>query len=100
MAVKPYKVTKEINGKEYTAQFVSAATTYDAIDESTMSNGVRSERKYAEFILSNVIVNPKGLTLDDFENTTESGEVVSFGAEVMQGNLKPAEEDKKKTTKE
>ena len=97
---KAYKVTKEINGKEYTAQFVSAATAYDALDASVGENG-RSERKYAEFILENVIVNPKNLTLDDFANFAEVTKVTAFGADVMQGNIKPEEEEKeeKKTTK-
>ena len=93
---KAYKVTKEINGIEYTAQFVSAATTYDAIDASTQDNGVRSERKYAEFILEHVIVEPKNLTLDDFADTKHSGAVIAFGADVMQGNLKPEETGEEK----
>ena len=97
--VNSYKVTKEIFGVKYTAQFVSAATAYDAIDASTMANGARSERKYAEFILEHVIVEPK-MKLEDFKNTTISGEVISFGQAVMQGELEDKADKEKKSKAE
>ena len=96
---KNYKITKVIDGKEYTAQFVGASTGYDALDASMNDNGTRSERKYAEYILDNVIVEPKGLTIDDFEDFATANKVTAFGAEVMQGKLKPKKEDKEDKAK-
>lgn len=93
---KSYKVTKEINGKKYTAQFVGASTAYDALDASATDNGSRSERKYAEYILEHVIVEPAKLGIDDFDDFAEASQVTAFGAEVMQGKLKPEAEDKAK----
>ena len=39
-------------------------------------------------IVKNVIVEPKGLDVDDFDSMEEFNEVVTFGREVMQGKFR------------
>ena len=91
---KFYTATKEINGKKYTAQFNGLSCALRAVDspyiEGTNNTSVE---KMADYIFQNVIVEPKGLTIDDFESMEEFNEVVSFGRDVMQGKFRP-EEDK------
>lgn len=91
---KFYTATKEINGKKYTAQFNGLSCALRAVD-STYIDGTNntSVEKMADYIFQNVIVEPKGLTIDDFESMEEFNEVVSFGRDVMQGKFRP-EEDK------
>ena len=91
---KFYTSTKEINGKKYTAQFNGLSCALRAVD-STYIEGTNntSVEKMADYIFQNVIVEPKGLTIDDFESMEEFNEVVSFGRDVMQGKFRP-EEDK------
>ena len=91
---KFYTATKEINGKKYTAQFNGLSCALRAVD-STYIAGTNntSVEKMADYIFQNVIVEPKGLTIDDFESMEEFNEVVSFGRDVMQGKFRP-EEDK------
>ena len=91
---KFYTATKEINGKKYTAQFNGLSCALRAVD-STYIEGTNntSVEKMADYIFQNVIVEPKGLTIDDFESMEEFNEVVSFGRDVMQGKFRP-EEDK------
>ena len=91
---KFYTATKEINGKKYTAQFNGLSCALRAVD-STYIEGTNntSVEKMADYIFQNVIVEPKGLTIDDFESMEDFNEVVSFGRDVMQGKFRP-EEDK------
>ena len=90
---KFYTATKEINGKKYTAQFNGLSCALRAVD-STYIEGTNntSVEKMADYIFQNVIVEPKGLTIDDFESMEEFNEVVSFGRDVMQGKFRPEEE--------
>ena len=89
---KFYTATKEINGKKYTAQFNGLSCALRAVD-STYIEGTNntSVEKMADYIFKNVIVEPKGLTIDDFESMEEFNEVVSFGRDVMQGKFRPEE---------
>ena len=91
---KFYTATKEINGKKYTAQFNGLSCALRAVD-STYIEGTNntSVEKMADYIFQNVIVEPKGLTIDDFESMEEFNDAVSFGRDVMQGKFRP-EEDK------
>ncbi len=92
---KYYQVKKTINGKEYTAQFNGISAALDAVDNSYVEDtGNTSLAKMSKYVFDNVIVIPKNLTPDDFDNMREFSEVVAFGREVMQGNIKP-DEDKK-----
>ena len=88
MAKKPYTVKKDINGKEYIAQFNGISEAVKALDEWRKDNENISISKMSEYILEHVIVEPKGLTMDDFDSMDELNEVVAFGREVLQGNFR------------
>lgn len=95
MANKFYTVEKEINGKKYTAQFNGLSCALKAVDQSYIEGTSNtSVEKLAEYIFANVIVEPKGLDIDDFESMEEFNEVVTFGREVMQGKFRDKATDK------
>lgn len=98
MANKFYTVNKTINGKDYTAQFNGLSCALRAVDQSyiegTQNTSIEALSKY---IFENVIVEPKGLSIDDFDTIEEFNEVVNFGREVMQGKFR--EEANKAATK-
>ena len=89
---KFYTVEKEINGKKYTAQFNGISAAIEAMDNSYMDDSSNvSMKKLSKYIFENVIVEPKGLTPDDFDNLDEWSEVIGWAREVMQGNFRPEE---------
>ena len=91
---KFYTATKETNAKKYRAQFNGLSCALRAVDSAYIEGtNNTSVEKMADYIFQNVIVEPKGLTIDDFESMEEFNEVVSFGRDVMQGKFRP-EEDK------
>lgn len=98
MANKFYSKTKEINGVKYTAQFNGLSAALKAIDNSYVGDNSKniSIYKMASYIFDNVIVEPAGLTVDDFDSFEELNEVVRWGMEVMQGKFR--DEDKKPAT--
>ena len=59
-------------------------------------SGNISLAKLSKYLFENVIVEPKGLTSDDFESLEEFNEVVAFAREVMQGNFRDKQD--KETT--
>ncbi len=67
MAFTPYQVEKKINGTTYIAQFNGISAYNKAIDSSYISETSpnTSNEKLAEYLLKNVIVEPR-LKLDDF----------------------------------
>ena len=86
---KFYTVTKNINGTDYVAQFSGLSSALKAVDQSYIDGSQNtSVEKMAKYIFENVIVEPKGLTIDDFESLDEFNAVVGFGREVMQGNFR------------
>ena len=89
MAVKSYTVKKEINGKEYVAQFAGVSVALKAVDASYIegTNNTSTE-KVAQYLFDNIIVEPKNLTPDDFETVKEFNEVVAFARKVMQGEFR------------
>jgi len=91
---KFYTREKEINGVKYVAQFSGLSSAMRAIDESYIDNNASnvSILKISKFIFDNVIVEPTGLTADDFDSMEELNEVVRFGMEVMQGNFRESDE--------
>lgn len=91
--IKSYKVTKEINGVKYTAQFAGSGMGLRAKDASNDENGNVLTEKLATFILDNVIVEPQGLDVDSFESLDELNEVTAFASDVMSGKLKPADSE-------
>ena len=87
---KFYTREKEINGKKYVAQFNGLSCALKAIDNSYLDGNSSnvSILKMSTYIFDNVIVEPKGLTADDFDSVDELNEVVRFGMEVMQGKFR------------
>ena len=89
MALKPYTVTKKINGKEYKAQFNGISAALDAVDNSYIEGtNNTSVAKLSKYLFENVIVEPAGLTADDFDSMEEFNAVVGFAREVMQGDFR------------
>lgn len=90
-----YTREKEINGTKYVAQFNGLSSALRAIDESHIDNNSSnvSILKISKYVFSNVIVEPAGLTADDFDSVEELNEVVRFGMEVMQGKFRNTDEN-------
>lgn len=83
---KFYTVEKEINGTTYKAQFAGLSCALKAVDSSYIDGtNTTSVEKIADYIFKNIIVEPAGLSIDDFDSLEEFNEVVTFGREVMQG---------------
>lgn len=100
---KFYTAKKTIGSVEYTAQFNGIAAALEAVDNSYVEGTSNtSVAKLSAYILENVIVEPKGLKPDDFDSMEEFQEVIAFGRAVMQGEFRPAEDEKpaKRTSKE
>lgn len=86
-----YTREKEINGKKYVAQFSGISTALKALDESYIEGTQNtSMEKLAEYLFEHVIVEPKGLTADDFDSMKEFNEVTAFARKVMQGEFREA----------
>lgn len=84
-----YQITKEIGGKEYIAQFSGLSVALKAVDASYIDGtSTTSVEKLANYLFAHVIVEPKGLKIDDFDDLNEFNEVVSFAREVMQGEFR------------
>ena len=89
MANKFYTVKKEINGKEYIAQFSGISAALRAVDASYIEGSTNtSVEKMAKYLFDTIIVEPKGLTIDDFDSMDEFNQVVSFARQVMQGEFR------------
>lgn len=94
-----YTVTKEINGKKYTAQFNGISAALSAVDGSYIEGTNNTSLvKLSDYLFKHVIVEPQGLTPDSFDNMDDFNEVVGFAREVMQGNFR-AEANEKSTEK-
>lgn len=90
---KFYTVEKEIGGVKYTAQFNGISAALEAQDSFYLEGSSNiSNIKLANYILKNVIVEPKGLTPDDFKSMDELADVIAWGRGVMQGDFRPDEE--------
>jgi hypothetical protein len=89
---KFYTVKKEINGKTYVAQFCGISAALKAVDASYIDGTSNTSlEKMAEYLFEHIIVEPKGLTIDDFETLKEFNEVTTFAREVMQGDFRDKE---------
>ncbi len=90
-----YTVKKTIGGKEYTAQFNGISAALSAVDNSYIDGtNNTSVAKLSKYLFENVIVEPKGLKADDFDNIDDFNEVVTFAREVMQGNFREKANEK------
>lgn len=88
---KFYTVQKTFGGKEYTAQFSGISLAVRAVDSSYIDGSSNtSTEKLGQYILDHVIVEPKGLTADDFETMEEYNEVTTWGRDVMYGKFRPS----------
>lgn len=89
MEKKFYQAGKEINGKKYVAQFSGVSAAVRAIDSSYIDGtSTTSTEKLGQYILDNIIVEPKGLTADDFETLEEYNAVTTWGRDVMYGKFR------------
>lgn len=89
-----YKVDKEIGGVKYVCQFNGISEALRAIDNSYIDGtNTTSLEKLSQYLLAHVVVEPKGLTPDDFESMEDFNEVIAFARQVMQGDFR----DKKVT---
>lgn len=97
MGNKFYTREKEINGKKYIAQFNGLSAAIQAVDNSYIEGTQNTSiEKLTNYILENVIVEPKGLKIDDFETMEELNEVVRFGRAVMEGKFRQAADESAK----
>lgn len=89
-ANKFYTVTKEINGVQYTAQFNGLSYMLKLTDETYISDtsSNHSNEKMAKKLFEEVIVEPKGLTPDSFDDMDEYNAVTSFAMQVAQGKFR------------
>lgn len=86
---KFYTVEKEINGVKYVAQFNGLSCALRAVDQSYIEGtNNTSVETLAKYLFENVIVEPKGLTIDDFDTIEEFNEVTKWAREVMQGKFR------------
>lgn len=96
MAVNFYTREKKIGSKTYKAQFNGISAALKAIDDSYIDGSSNtSMEKLSKYIFTNVIVEPKGLTPDDFDSMEEFTEVISFGREVMEGKFRETANESK-----
>lgn len=92
MANKFYTKEKEFNGKKYVAQFNGISAALEAVDGSYIEGSSNiSSVKLAKYLFENVIVEPKGLTPDDFDSVEEFNEVTGWARDVMQGKFRNTE---------
>ena len=88
---KIYTAEKTINGVTYKAQFNGLSAALQAVDNSYIEGSSNtSTLKLAEYILGNVIVEPQGLTVDDFDSLDDFNAVIKFGSDVMHGKFRNA----------
>lgn len=86
---KFYQVKKTINGTDYIAQFSGISAALRAVDASYIDGSSNtSMEKLADYLFKHIIVEPKGLTVDDFESMEEFNEVVKFANGVMKGDFR------------
>ncbi len=88
---KFYTVDKEINGVKYTAQFNGISAALEAADKCYVDGtGNTSALKMAKYLLDHVIVEPHGLSPDDFDSIDDLSAVTTFANEVMHGKFRDA----------
>lgn len=85
---KTYTASKEVNGVTYRAQFNGVREAVRATNQYK-----NNELAFDEYLLSNVIVEPPGLQLDDFEDVDEYRQVIRFAASVLAGRFRPGADD-------
>ena len=98
MAFKPYTKETTIGGVKYVAQFNGLSAGIEALDDCYIDGSSNlSVSKLAKYIFENVIVQPTGLTIDDFEDMDDFNKVVQFGQKVMLGKFRNTNKSTEKT---
>lgn len=81
-----YVAEKKIGNTVYKAQFNGIGAALRAVDNSYIDGTSNTSlEKLSKYLFENVIVEPKNLTPDSFDNMDDFNEVVTFAREVMQG---------------
>lgn len=84
----PYTVKRKINDTEYVFQFNGIAAWLRAVDDSYIEGTSNtSVEKLNTYFLEHVVVEPKGLTLDDFASIDELNKVTKIARGVAQGEI-------------
>lgn len=93
---KFYQVEKEINGVKYTAQFSGLSAWLRCTDAAKQDNGSDdpSNIRIYEKVLEAGLVEPKGLTVDDFDDMDNLDAVFKFVSNVMKGKFRTQTEKK------
>lgn len=76
MPKQPRTGTITVNGKTYKLQHPGVKWYMDNTDRSRNQAGVLQVSVYAQNLLDNVVTEPVGLKLDDFESVGELEEVI------------------------
>ncbi|RYI25200.1 hypothetical protein EVU96_24865 [Bacillus infantis] len=76
MAFKPkQKEFKSIAGNKYTFQTIPNSIYLKLMDNSTNAEGKPLLTKLYPDVLEHIVASPQGLTVDDFDNFAELGDV-------------------------
>lgn len=76
MSKTPKTEVVKVGSKEYKLQHPGVRWYMENTDNSRDARGVLSVAKYAQNLLDNVVVDPPGLKLDDFDSVGELEELV------------------------
>lgn len=79
-----------INGVEYTAQYSGSLRTAMQAHKLCRDDKYpdkQDSEKLADYVLANVIVDPPGLTIEDFDDFDTLNSVVAFGTRVLNGRF-------------
>lgn len=71
-------------GNKYTFQTVPNSTQANIWDEGTNDAGAVVNKKMMPLMLENIVVEPQGLTMDDFETWAELTEVTTAALTFLQ----------------
>ena len=76
---------KRSNGgvDKYTLQYPGIRKAMEIIDNSTMANGQLARSIFAEQLLSEVVVEPAGLSLDDFDEREGINQLIDEADEFL-----------------
>ena len=93
---KFYQITKEIDGVKYTAQFSGLAAWLRCADEAKKDDGMDEGANLRIYnrVFEAGLVEPKGLTVDDFEDMDTLDKVFGFVSGVMKGKFRNQAEKK------
>lgn len=76
MSKTPKTEVVKVGNKEYKLQHPGVRWYMENTDNSRDARGVLLVAKYAQNLLDNVVVDPPGLKLDDFDSVSELEELV------------------------